>query len=78
MPKIKPSKNITFLYKRLVAQQNPPFFFTPITALWPMKQSSILLAKFGRPVAHQNFSFLATAHEYQTGLQQIAQSYCRK
>ena len=31
-----------------------------------MEQSSILSAKFDCPVAHQNVSLLATAHDYQT------------
>ena len=33
-----------------------------------MKQSSILFAKFDCPVAHKNFSLLATAHDCETGL----------
>ena len=32
-----------------------------------MAQSSILSAKFDYPVAHQNVSLLATAHDCETG-----------
>ena len=44
------------------------FWFSYPTALWPMKQSSILSANFDCPVAHQNFSPLATGHDCETGL----------
>ena len=37
-----------------------------------MEQSSILSAKFDCPVARQNISFLATAHDCETGLFKIA------
>ena len=43
-------------------------FCTHTTALWPVEQSSILYAKFDCPVARQNFSLLATAHDRQTDL----------
>ena len=33
-----------------------------------MEQSSILSAKLDCPVAHQNFSLLATVHDGETGL----------
>ena len=41
---------------------------THITALWPIEQSSILSAKFDCPVARQDFSLFATAHDCETGL----------
>ena len=47
----------------------PKFGFrTHTTALWPVEQSSILSAKFDCPVARQNFSLLATAHDWATGI----------
>ena len=51
----------------------PKFGFRAHTfALWPMEQPSILSAKFDCPVARQNFSLLATAHDCEIGL--LAQS----
>ena len=41
---------------------------THTAALWPMERSSILSAKFDCPVACQNFSRVATAHDCETGL----------
>ena len=37
------------------------------TALWPVEQSSILSAKFDCPMARQNLSLLATAHDCGSG-----------
>ena len=56
------------MYKRLVATKaSNSDFHTHTTALWPVKQSSILSDKFDCPVARQKFSLLATAHECETG-----------
>ena len=46
-------------------------FRTHAIALWPMEQSSFLSAKLDCPVAHQNFSLLATAHDCETGLSNL-------
>ena len=43
-------------------------FLTHTTALWPMEQSSFLSAEFDCPVARQNYSLLATAHDCEPGL----------
>ena len=57
------------VYKRVAATKASKFgFLTRTTALWPMEQSSILSAKFDCPVARQNVSLLATAHDCETGL----------
>ena len=37
--------------------------------------ASRLSAKFDCPVAHQNFSLLATAHDHETGLEMITYKY---
>ena len=50
-------------------QKLPEFGFrTHTTAISPVEQSSILSAKFDCPVARQNVSLLATAHDCETGL----------
>ena len=47
----------------------PKFGFrTRTTAFWPMGQSSIMSVKFDCPVARQNFSLFATAHDCETDL----------
>ena len=43
-------------------------FRTHTTALWAMEQSFILSAKFDCPVARQNLSLFATAHDCETDL----------
>ena len=43
-------------------------FRTHTTALWPMEQFSILFAKFDCPVARQNCSLFATAHDCESSL----------
>ena len=66
-----PLDNQTWHKNGWLQQKLPKFgFYTDTTALWPMEQSSILFAKSDCPVAHQNFSFLATAHDCETGLLQ--------
>ena len=49
-------------------QQKLPKFGFRTTAFWPVEQSSILSARFDCPVARQNFSLVATAHDCETGL----------
>ena len=53
----------------MVAQQKfaKVRFRTHTSALWPMEQSCILFAKFDCPVAHENLSLLATAHDCGSG-----------
>ena len=56
-------------YKRLAATKPSRVWFSYSTQLlWPMEQSSILSAKFACPVARQNISLLATAHDCETDL----------
>ena len=43
-------------------------FRTQATAPWSVEQSFILSAKFDCPVACQNISLLATAHDFEIGL----------
>ena len=43
-------------------------FHAHTTAIWSMEQSSILSAKFDRPVVRQNCSLFATTHDCETGL----------
>ena len=51
-------------------------FRTRATALWAMERSSILSAKFDPPVARQNYSLLATAHDCETDLVILSAAYC--
>ena len=57
-------------YKQLTAAKSSKvqFSYTHTLTLWPMEQSSILSAEFHCPVARQNISFLATAHDWVTRL----------
>ena len=67
-----PLDNQTWHTNDWAQQKLPKFGFpTHTTALWPVEQSSILPAKFDCPVASQNFLFIATAHDCETGFLRI-------
>ena len=61
---------VDLTYERLAGQQKLPMFgiCTHTTTVSPVKQSSILSAKFDCPEARQNCLFFATAHDCETGL----------
>ena len=61
--------SILYLPVQTAGQKLPKFRFrTHITTLWAIIQSSILSAKFDCPVAHQNISTSASAHDFGNGL----------
>ena len=63
----RPLENQTWHTNGCLEQKIPKFgFHTHITALWPMKQSCILFAKFDYPGAFQNSSFLTTVYDCET------------
>ena len=64
----RPLENQTWHTNGCLEQKLSKFgFHTHTIAVWPMKQSSILSAKFDYPGACRNFSFLTIVHDCESG-----------
>ena len=55
-------------YERLIATKASKVWFSYSHSCALANEAAILTAKFDCPVARQNFSLLATAHDCETGL----------